>query len=62
MYETICTLPLTAELFAQSISPSEPLLAVGLATGHIQTFRLPPDASSSSSIADDDDLDEETAK
>lgn len=62
MYETICTLPLTAELFAQSISPSEPLLGIGLSTGHVQTFRLPPDASSTSSIDEGDDLDEETAK
>ncbi|KAI9757725.1 MAG: WD repeat-containing protein jip5 [Chaenotheca gracillima] len=42
MYDCICTLPLTSELFAQAIHPTEPLVAVGLSAGHVQTFRLPP--------------------
>lgn len=42
MFDTICTLPLPSELFAQSIHPNFPLLAIGLATGHVQIHGLPP--------------------
>ncbi|GAM84770.1 hypothetical protein ANO11243_027710 [Dothideomycetidae sp. 11243] len=55
MFDTVCTLPLTAELFSQTIHPSEPLLATGLATGHVSVYRLPPDTSSASD--DDEELD-----
>lgn len=42
MFDTICTYPLTSDVFAQSIHPKSPLLALGLATGHVQIHRLPP--------------------
>ncbi|KAL2040157.1 hypothetical protein N7G274_007060 [Stereocaulon virgatum] len=42
MFDTICTYPLTTDLFAQCIHPSSPLLALGLASGHVQLQRLPP--------------------
>lgn len=48
MFDNICNLPLRADIFAQAIHPTEPLFTVGLSSGHVQTFRLPP-------LADDDD-------
>lgn len=55
MYDTTCTLPLTSELFAQSVSPTEPVFAVGLSTGHVQTFRLPPESSAYEAVDDRED-------
>ena len=56
MFDTVCTFPLSEELFAQAIHPEEPVVSVGLASGHVETFRLPSldseeddDASSQSS-------------
>ncbi|KAJ5130256.1 Nucleolar protein Jip5 [Penicillium bovifimosum] len=57
MLDTVCTLPLSSDVFAQAIHPEEPVVSVGLASGHVQTFRLPSleaeddeDASSSSAL------------
>ncbi|KAJ5090920.1 hypothetical protein N7532_009604 [Penicillium argentinense] len=48
MFDTVCSLPLSSDLFTQAIHPREPVVSVGLAAGHVQTFRLP-------SEVDDDD-------
>jgi hypothetical protein len=45
MFDTVCTLPLSADLFSQALHPKEPVVSVGLATGHVQTFRLPAEES-----------------
>lgn len=41
MFNSICTYPIRSDLFAQAIHPSSPLLALGLASGHVQVQRLP---------------------
>jgi WD40 repeat protein len=47
MFDTVCTLPLSSDLFTQAIHPKEPVVSVGLAAGHVQTFRLPSEESDS---------------
>jgi WD40 repeat protein len=41
MFENVCAIPLDYDLFAQALHPEEPIVAVGLASGHVQTYRLP---------------------
>jgi WD repeat-containing protein 55 len=59
MFENLCTLPLQAEVFTTAIHPTEPLLTVGLSSGHVETYRLP--APSSNGGSDDDSGDGDTS-
>ncbi|KAK6425194.1 WD repeat-containing protein jip5, partial [Oleoguttula sp. CCFEE 5521] len=58
MFESICSLPLSSELFTQAVHPEIPLVAVGLSSGHVATLRLPPveDDGESSTISDGKDI------
>ncbi|KFY74296.1 hypothetical protein V499_05667 [Pseudogymnoascus sp. VKM F-103] len=58
LYENLCQLPLSSELFCQAIHPSEPIVAVGLSSGHVQAFRLPAEEEEDNAGSDDDDDDE----
>ena len=46
MLDTLCTYPLSSDLFAQAIQPASSLIALGLASGHVQINRLPPPSTS----------------
>ena len=41
LFDIVCTLPLTSDLITLASHPTEPLFVVGLASGHLQAFRLP---------------------
>lgn len=42
MFDTLVQYPLEADLFAQAVHPTAPVVAVGLSSGHVSTLKLPP--------------------
>ena len=55
MFDTICSLSFTSDIFAQAIHPSQPIVAVGLSSGHVQSFKLPPALGSEESSPSPDE-------
>ena len=51
-FDNICTLPLPSDIFAAALHPTQPLLTVGLASGHVRAYRLPSDDETSSPPAE----------
>ncbi|KAL8937326.1 MAG: hypothetical protein Q9216_004484 [Gyalolechia sp. 2 TL-2023] len=47
-FNSICTFPLAADLFALAVHGTSPVIAIGLASGHVQLQRLPALPSDSS--------------
>lgn len=48
MFDTVCSYPLSDDIFSQAIHPHEPIVSVGLSSGHVETFRLPETSSGDS--------------
>lgn len=44
MFDTVCTIPLNHEVFVQAVHPAEPIVSVGLASGHVHTYRIPTES------------------
>lgn len=40
--DLLCDFPLTSEIFALAAHPTQPVVSIGLARGHVTTIRLPP--------------------
>jgi WD40 repeat protein len=55
MFDTVCSIPLPSDLFTQAVHPKEPIVSVGLASGHVLTYRLSPGPN-----ADSDDEEGDT--
>ena len=51
MFDTVCSYPVQSDIFTQAIHPSEPLVSVGLSSGHVQTFHLPTTSDGGSAAA-----------
>lgn len=41
LFDSICTFPLPSDLFSLAVHTSSPVIALGLASGHVQLQRLP---------------------
>lgn len=51
-FDNICTLPLPTDVFATAIHPSKPIITVGLASGHVIAYALPPVESEETELSD----------
>jgi hypothetical protein len=65
MFDNVCTLPLPDDVFCLAAHPTRPLVAAGLASGHVHAFRIPPSPAQrrlpfAGDEDDDDDDDDES--